>query len=177
MRFENHHRLLPVQGIATFGCHDSKRPNDYNNNNQQSKFYLQAHLAWWCLRLATITAGMITGESGRDNPYKCASVPPTLWRRKYFHSDSVWLLVLVFVNLTLFAMRFICIERGQFCTKCMHINSFKYVQIATEQRDAICFAVQLAVRVILLGCFGNDTVSFCFIWTGLVAAPECFSSE
>ncbi len=32
VRFENHHRLLPVQGIATFGCCDSNRPNNYNNN-------------------------------------------------------------------------------------------------------------------------------------------------
>ena len=52
-------------------------------------------------------------------------------------SSCVWLLALVFVNWTVFAMRLICIERGQFCAKCMHIIWFTYVQIAKAYRDVI----------------------------------------
>ncbi len=47
-----------------------------------------------------------------------------------FHSNCVWLSALVFLNWTLFAVMLIYIEMGQFCTKCMHNTSFKYVQIA-----------------------------------------------
>ncbi len=85
------------------------------------------------------------------------------------NSKGLWLLAVVFVNLTLFAVRFICIERGQFCTKCLYINLFKYMQTAPEHWDAICLAAQLVVRFSLCCCFENDTVSFCLIYTGLAA--------
>ncbi len=94
--------------------------------------------------------------------------PPTLWRRKYFHSNCVWLLAMVLVNSTLFAMRLI--EGGQFCAKCTHITSFKFVQIALEHQDAICLAAQLGMHFTLCGCFENYMASLCLICTGLGAA-------
>ncbi len=38
-RFENHHRLLSIHRIATAGCLDNNRPNNFNNN---AKYYLHA---------------------------------------------------------------------------------------------------------------------------------------
>lgn len=67
------------------------------------------------LCLATITVAMITGKSGCDTLYKCAQLSEDA------NNFSMWLLALVLVNLTFFAMRLIVIERGEFCAKCMHI--------------------------------------------------------
>ncbi len=47
------------------------------------------------------------------------------------------------------------IEGGQFCAKCTHITSFKFVQIALEHQDAICLAAQLGMHFTLCGCFEN----------------------
>lgn len=67
------------------------------------------------LRLATITVAMITGKSGCDTLYKCAQLSEDA------NNFCMWLLALVLVNLTFFAMRLIVIKRGEFCAKCMHI--------------------------------------------------------
>lgn len=68
------------------------------------------------MMMLTITAAMITGESGHDNPYKCVSITNNSLKT-LIQSNCMWLLVLVFVNWSVFVIRFICIEMGQFCTK------------------------------------------------------------
>lgn len=52
------------------------------------------------------------------------------------------------MNWTAFAMRLICIEKSQFCTKCMHIISFTY-SICKKQkkyRDSISLAAQFGLH-------------------------------
>lgn len=68
-------------------------------------------------------------------------------------------------------MSLIYIEGGQFCTRCMHIASFKYM----EHQDTVCLRVQLRVYFTLCGYFVNDSVSLCLICAGLMAAESLLS--
>lgn len=81
----------------------------------------------------------------------------------------MWLLVLIFVNWTVFATRSICIEMGLFCAKYMYITLFKYEKIAQEHQDAICLTTH-AVRCAFhnCGCFMNFFLSYS-ICAGLAA--------
>lgn len=68
----------------------------------------------------------------------------------------MWLLKL---SWTVSTVKLICIERGQFCTKCMLIIiSFTYMQIAEECLDAICLATQFRLYFTLCRCFTNCAI-------------------
>ncbi len=89
---------------------------------------------------------MITWKSWCDL-YKSPFSYHQLWRLYNFQSDFMA------INsdgceLNCFCSKAYLQERGQFCTKCMHSTSFKYREIALEQRDAICFAAQYSLLVL-----------------------------
>lgn len=97
---------------------------------------------------------MITGKSGCDTPRKHASVTTNSLK-------ILRILWLVFVNWTYFSMRLIYTKIGTFCTKCMHITSFKYVQFAWQRRSGFRITLFLCVLFVQVYRPQKAAQSFC----------------